>query len=592
MKKLSLMLLLASAPLLGMAQEPPLIYKKSIRGLVVTPRGQPSFSSDSLSFSGVTVGQRLAPKVVQLTNVGEEPLLVKRAYIYGGDGYNGFFLDSNTCEGDLAPQSTCSMAVSAVVPSGSRLAQLTVELGNSMERISRLQLLSVQEPEPPVTLKAVASMQAPTAFPGTAPGFTSQQVLQLQNIGNAPLQVEALSVRTTQFEVAHACTQILPGQACPVTVKFKPTSVGAKADTLTLKTSADETASSFSLSGTTVIGGLALSATYLSYGDLAMGSSAEKVLTVTNSGTGPTTVDFSGLSAPFTLNNTCPAVLDPKAQCSVTVRFAPTAPVSASQTLVIKGSTGVSQRSVSVNGGATLNLTVASNTYNYDVGAQYTQRYGAPTGPVRVTVTINSSVVVSQVSTAPAAFTTGALPAGSEVTLVNKGLIIGQGGRGGHGSSSGNQGGTGGAGGDAVLMTVTTKIDNSGYILGGGGGGGGSPGVKYVVSGTGGGGGGGAGAGGGAGGNYACGSLGCGKQGGNTSVVPYPTAGGAYGGSGYSNSNGVGGKGGGYGEAGQDSTAGSTNWQIGKGGPAGKAVRTNGNSLVWLNQGQIKGAAN
>jgi hypothetical protein len=174
-------------------------------------------------------------------------------------------------------------------------------------------------------------------------------------------------------------------------------------------------------------------------------------------------------------------------------------------------------------------LTIAANSYNYDV---YTNR--GPTyvaGASDITVTVNPGVLVGSTSTGtysmlvPSAFN----PADT-VTIVNNGVIQGMGGGGGSGGSGGS-GSPGGGGGNALYVNRPTTITNNSVVAGGGGGGGGG---TYVQAGPakspapigGGGGGGGAGfnggaggaGGGGPGGSYGAGSPGTSSAGGAGAV--------------------------------------------------------------------------
>ena len=92
--------------------------------------------------------------------------------------------------------------------------------------------------------------------------------------------------------------------------------------------------------------------------------------------------------------------------------------------------------------------------------------------PVCVISTIGSGVLVSSNSTGSPAYTTGNLPGGSVVAIVNNGNIIGYGGDGGIGFDP-NLGlsGAGENGGDAIHITTNTNILNNFNIYGGGGGG-------------------------------------------------------------------------------------------------------------------------
>ncbi|MFA6430744.1 MAG: hypothetical protein WCW43_03675, partial [Candidatus Paceibacterota bacterium] len=161
-----------------------------------------------------------------------------------------------------------------------------------------------------------------------------------------------------------------------------------------------------------------------------------------------------------------------------------------------------------------VNLTISSNTQNYDL---FTAA-GSPTCPVNVNLTINSGIVVSSATTSKAAiYGSSNLPTGSTVNIINNGTIHGKGGKGGDGQypiawyqagaaspilNSMIEGEPGKSGSDAISIIADTKIFNSaGKILsGGGGGGGGKVIVGSYCSGSAGGNGGSGGAGGGAGG--------------------------------------------------------------------------------------------
>jgi len=92
---------------------------------------------------------------------------------------------------------------------------------------------------------------------------------------------------------------------------------------------------------------------------------------------------------------------------------------------------------------------------------------GAPTQPVQVQVTVPAAVTITCHTTGQPALTTGALPEGSTVWLVNEGTLHGHGGDGACAEQ-----GAGETGGDALHVTVDVIIANTGGLYGGGGGGG------------------------------------------------------------------------------------------------------------------------
>ena len=123
-----------------------------------------------------------------------------------------------------------------------------------------------------------------------------------------------------------------------------------------------------------------------------------------------------------------------------------------------------------------IEVSVSTAVANFNLNSHL----GSPVDPADYIVTIEKNVAVYSADPALPAFSTGALPAGSAVKLVNLGSIIGAGGNGG---TAGNLGGDvtcvnhgladGGKGGDAVHAYVDLVVVNeNGKIYAGGGGGG------------------------------------------------------------------------------------------------------------------------
>ena len=234
--------------------------------------------------------------------------------------------------------------------------------------------------------------------------------------------------------------------------------------------------------------------------------------------------------------------------------------IPTSGTIAIGNFYGATRRTV-------VTLTIASNTYNYDVYANRSPSYVA--GITDLIVTVNPGVAVGSTSTgAYAMLVPSAFNPGDTVTIVNNGTVIGMGGNGGQGGgwSTGLVGVPGLGGGNAVYVNRPTVITNNGTLAGGGGGGGGgtstTSGGKRRVTSAGGGGGGGAGFNGGSGG-----IGGDGNSAGNPGSPGTISAGGA-GGPGAA---GPGGAGGGQGATGVAGTPGG-NGAGGTGGGAGHYI--------------------
>jgi hypothetical protein len=289
-------------------------------------------------------------------------------------------------------------------------------------------------------------------------------------------------------------------------------------------------------------------------------------------------------------------------QISVELGRASTATTNLNEAAV-RSLAGVASGSISISNfygkSSGFALTIASNTNNYNLRSAAVAAGWPGTTDTSVTVTLNPGVYVGSGSTGSYAFDVGSpWPAGSTVTLVNQGTVVGRGGNGGAGgrgfpgqAPTSQITTTGSAGGGGLVTTRATTITNNGKIAGGGGGGGGGGSSTHKNSIRAGGGGGGAGIGGGSGGTGGTGhyQTGHGSQNGQGSSY---TAAGSGGGAGSSTSigqtarvGGAGGAGGSYGSGGShggngnhdtgDHTGPGVGTQGLSGGAAGAAVAGN-----------------
>lgn len=151
-------------------------------------------------------------------------------------------------------------------------------------------------------------------------------------------------------------------------------------------------------------------------------------------------------------------------QVNVELGLSPTAPISlndaAVRRLLEKVSGTISlQDAYGKSDGIRYTNTVARTSVNIF------ELMGSPTAAGKYVFENNAEI---NASTGTYALRTGVFPAGSTLTIVNKGYIRGLGGT---GSSSPTVPGT--AGGDAIYLDMACQVDNAnGYILAGGGGGG------------------------------------------------------------------------------------------------------------------------
>lgn len=229
-----------------------------------------------------------------------------------------------------------------------------------------------------------------------------------------------------------------------------------------------------------------------------------------------------------------------------------------------------------------VNLTISSNTTNYDIESAARSAGWDGASPVIVNLTNNANVWGNP------AMRTGNFGGWLEepIHFTNALRVVGNGGNGGNGNatSSGTNGGGGGYG-LYIDGSDTIEITNNHTISGGGGGGGGGGGAQYY------------GAdgcsttyrqGGGGGGGAAYGSGGSGYQNGGGGSLTGGGSGGDGEGLGSAGNGGSGGSWGNNGSGGQSGSGSCTNYSGGSGGTRGYYVYGNA-SVTWLTTGTRRG---
>jgi subtilisin family serine protease len=180
----------------------------------------------------------------------------------------------------------------------------------------------------------------------------------LSNNGGESLHLTQVDVSTNFAQQNNCGSEITEGNSCTFEVTFTPTTTGSRTGTLTLTDNAAGNPHVINLAGNGVAPAVTLSLTSLSFSNQLVGTtSAAQLLTLTNSGTGPLTINSIGItgtnSGDFPQTNTCPvppATLAVDAGCPINVTFRPTAPGSRSGTITITDNAPGSPQVVSLTG--------------------------------------------------------------------------------------------------------------------------------------------------------------------------------------------------------------------------------------------------
>src|SRR5581483_4812509 len=169
-----------------------------------------------------------------------------------------------------------------------------------------------------VTPQSLTFADQKTGVPSAAQDIT------IVNTGTHPLLL-AFHVGPDFSETTDCAPHsVAPGASCTVHVSFVPTSTGAHAETLVLKSNAGADVS-VALQGNGLAPKVQLSATQLTCAQQAVSTtSAAQTVMVKNVGDATLVISSITTTGDFSQSNNCGAPVQPGASCTVTVTFTPT----------------------------------------------------------------------------------------------------------------------------------------------------------------------------------------------------------------------------------------------------------------------------
>jgi centrosomal CEP192-like protein/HYDIN/CFA65/VesB family protein len=206
-------------------------------------------------------------------------------------------------------------------------------------------------------------------FGTVAVGVTSPvKKVTLKNSGAAALAISSIAItgtNSTDFvKTATTCGSSLAVNAtCTISVDFKPAATGARSADLSITDNATGSPQMAPLSGTGTTAKFAPAS--LGFGDVAIGVSATKVITLTNIGTTAlsiTAIAITGTNAAdFGQTHTCGASLAAGAKCTFSITFSPSVIGARSASLSVTNSAAGSPQLIPLTGvGTTAKLAPTS----------------------------------------------------------------------------------------------------------------------------------------------------------------------------------------------------------------------------------------
>ncbi|MCC6994784.1 MAG: choice-of-anchor D domain-containing protein [Deltaproteobacteria bacterium] len=322
------------------------VVSATLTGSAMTP-AELAISPDTASLGDVEVGQAGGPVTITVTNNGGVASGALAATIAGSSSAE-VSLGADTCSGvALAPAATCTVALTLRPTSaGVKAAMLTVTGTPGGSVVTMLAGRGLT----PAALGLTPTSQD---FGTTVTGAQAEATFTVRNGGEVATGMVTVALggaSASEFALpTDNCSgaPLAPAATCTVTVRFAPTTAGAKTATLRVRATpgGDITAT---LAGNAVPPGvLSLAPASADFGGVVVGASSSTLtFTATNTGgaaTGLITVALGGTSADqFTkLTDTCSATSVPAAgTCTVSYQMRPTTAGGKNASLVISSTPG------------------------------------------------------------------------------------------------------------------------------------------------------------------------------------------------------------------------------------------------------------
>jgi hypothetical protein len=184
-------------------------------------------------------------------------------------------------------------------------------------------------------MNALSTVIVNIDFGQVGAGASADRTFNLSNLGTANLSVSSLSTTHPAFAVVSPAApfNVAPGNSVPVTVRFSPTALTSYAGDLQINSNdPDEAQLNLSLAGTGIQPppnepDISVSPASLNFGQVVVGSTGDRTLTVSNLGTQTLNVSSLTPSDPAfsVVSPTTPFSVAPGNNALVTLRFTPAA---------------------------------------------------------------------------------------------------------------------------------------------------------------------------------------------------------------------------------------------------------------------------
>ncbi|MES9939051.1 MAG: choice-of-anchor D domain-containing protein [Candidatus Thiodiazotropha sp. 6PLUC7] len=303
-------------------------------------RGDLVLGSNNLDLGSVNIGTTSTSVPVSLTNSGNAPVTIEAI------DASAPFAQTNDCPTSLAASGSCTIMVNVSPTSVGDLAGTLTASGTGPQGGT-----TASTPLAAVGLAAIVTQidVNPTSldFSEIPVGSSSaDQIVTLTNQGTTTLSNLVVAV-TGDFTESNDCpTTLSPGSSCAISVSAAPTATGELNGSVEIN-GFDGTHDLLETVPLIVIGTVAdlvTSETEVTFPDSSVDASSDpQVVTLTNQGNAPLTINDISAEGDFSQTNDCGAELAAGSSCDIQVVFTPQSTGTSSGALVIDTNEGISR---------------------------------------------------------------------------------------------------------------------------------------------------------------------------------------------------------------------------------------------------------
>ncbi len=201
-------------------------------------------------------------------------------------------------------------------------------------------------------------------FGSEAVGFTTAaQTFTWTNNSSFASQVTSATIGGTNASdfvvISNNCGAVAGGASCQIAVTFTPSTLGARAGSLSVVSGVNTLTASLTGTG---VPGFTLSPASLNFGSLDVGASATKTLTLTSNATGPVAVPVFVTTGPFAVSTVaCGSTVAAQGSCQISVAFLPTTTGTQSGTVGVNSNNPLYSGLSAILSGNGIDFTISLN---------------------------------------------------------------------------------------------------------------------------------------------------------------------------------------------------------------------------------------